>query len=167
MRRSLSIIVLFVTALVMSGCSSVSYKPIPHPVVTNPALANVSGSQDVTDRMYQQYQQWKGTKYFLGGLSKKGIDCSGFVYLTYREKLGIRLPRTTGHQSRIGREIDRRDLISGDLVFFKTGFKVRHVGIYIGDGKFLHASTSKGVTISRLDNVYWQDKYWHSRRVAF
>ncbi|WP_370279199.1 NlpC/P60 family protein [Pontibacterium sp.] len=167
MRRLHTIITLFLAAAMLSGCSSVSYKPAPRPVVTNPALANVSSSQDVTDRMYQQYQQWKGTKYALGGLSKKGIDCSGFVYVTYREKLGIRLPRTTDHQSRIGQEIDRRNLVSGDLVFFKTGFKVRHVGIYIGEGKFLHASTSQGVTISRLDNVYWQDKYWHSRRVAF
>lgn len=167
MRRSHSIITLFLTAAVLSGCSSVSYKPAQRPVVTNPALASVSGSQDVTDRMYQQYRQWKGTKYALGGLSKKGIDCSGFVYVTYREKLGVRLPRTTDHQSRIGQEIDRAELASGDLVFFKTGFKVRHVGIYIGEGKFLHASTSQGVTISHLDNVYWQDKYWHSRRVAF
>ena len=167
MHRSHSIIALFVITLVMSGCSSVSLNTAQRPVVTNSALADVSSSQEVTARMYQQYQQWKGTKYALGGLSKKGIDCSGFVYLTYREKMGIRLPRTTAYQSRVGHEIDRDELASGDLVFFKTGFKVRHVGIYIGDGKFLHASTSQGVTISRLDNVYWQDKYWHSRRIAF
>ncbi len=116
--------------------------------------------------MYQQHTQWKGVKYKMGGLSKKGIDCSGFAYATYREKFGIALPRSTKLQSQVGTEIEKKQLRPGDLVFFKTGLKVRHVAIYIEDGKFLHASTKKGVMISKLNDYYWDDKYWHARRVG-
>ena len=102
----------------------------------------------------------------MGGLSKKGVDCSGLVYLTYRENLGIEIPRSTALQSKTGKEVKRSELRAGDLVFFKTSYKVRHVGIYIEDGKFFHASTSKGVMISNLNDYYWKDKYWHSRRMT-
>jgi cell wall-associated NlpC family hydrolase len=88
------------------------------------------------------------------------------VYITYLEKLEIELPRTTELQSRVGNEIQRSELRAGDLVFFKTSPKVRHVGMYIEEDTFLHASTKKGVKISRLSNYYWRKKYWHSRRVG-
>ncbi len=76
------------------------------------------------------------------------------------------MPRSTELMAKMGKKIDRKQLRAGDLVFFKTSYKVRHVGIYIEKGQFLHASSSKGVMISRLDNVYWADKYWQSRRPA-
>lgn len=98
-------------------------------------------------------------------MSKRGIDCSGLVYTTYRDQLGIELPRTTRYQSQIGKAVKRNALRTGDLVFFKTSRKVRHVGIYIEDNKFLHASTKHGVMISKLTDYYWRDKYWHARRV--
>ena len=101
----------------------------------------------------------------MGGLSKDGIDCSGFVYTTFRSKLGINIPRSTALQSKIGSNVSKNKLRTGDLVFFKTATKVRHVGIYIENNKFLHASTSKGVMISKLDNVYWKSKYWKSKRL--
>ena len=119
----------------------------------------------VTNALYAQHKTWHGTPYRLGGLSRKGIDCSGFVYLTFKQRFGITLPRTTKEQAKQGDKISLRKLKSGDLVFFKTGWRTRHVGIYIGNGKFLHASTSKGVIISKLDNVYWKKKYWRSRRI--
>ncbi|TKG10403.1 C40 family peptidase, partial [Vibrio lentus] len=75
------------------------------------------------------------------------------------------LPRTTKDQSQQGKEIAYEQAISGDLVFFKTSPKVRHVGVYLGNKQFLHASTSKGVIISRLDNPYWASKFWHFRRI--
>lgn len=121
---------------------------------------------EIKKKMYLQYQQWKGTKYSMGGLSKQGVDCSGLVYAIYREQLGIELPRSTKLQSQVGKKIDRSDLRPGDLVFFKTGFKARHVGIYIENDKFLHTSTKKGVTISKLNDYYWKDRYWYSRRVG-
>ena len=112
-----------------------------------------------------QHREWKGTPYRYGGLSKRGVDCSGFVYLTYRNKFGINLPRSTEQQSRTGTPISKQQLTAGDLVFFKTGFSKRHVGIYLGNSKFLHASTSQGVTISNMNNVYWRKKYWKAQRI--
>ena len=110
--------------------------------------------------------EWKSVNYRFGGLSKDGIDCSGFVYLTFRDKFDIELPRTTKQQLLSGQTIDdQADLKAGDLVFFKTGIWQRHVGIYLEQKKFLHVSTRKGVIISRLDNPYWRKKYWQAVRI--
>ncbi len=165
----------FATGLVLvfasAACSTTPVMPPPEPpkIVVSPApnRTEVSESQTVKDKIYRQYQQWKGTRYQYGGLSKAGIDCSGFVYLTYREQLGIEIPRSTKYQCQVGKEIDRSELRPGDLVFFRISSKGRHVGIYLEDDKFLHASTKRGVIISSLDDTYWKDAYWHSRRVDF
>ena len=74
------------------------------------------------------------------------------------------MPRTTTLQSEVGKEIDKNELRSGDLVFFKTG-EINHVGIYLEDGMFIHASTKIGVTISELDNSYFSKSYWKAQRV--
>ena len=116
-------------------------------------------------KLYTQYKEWKGVRYRFGGLNKKGVDCSGFVYLTFKSRLGKKIPRTTKLQSTLGMAVDKRKLRTGDLVFFKTSASVRHVGIYLEDGKFMHASKKRGVMISRLDNVYWRSKYWKARRI--
>lgn len=134
--------------------------------VSNPEKANLGNTHQVKNKIYSQYQLWNGVQYQMGGLSKQGVDCSGLVFITYRENFGIELPRTTELMLRTGKEIKRNELRAGDLVLFKTSFKVRHVGIYIEDGKFFHASTSKGVMISNLNDYYWKDKYWHARRVT-
>lgn len=112
--------------------------------------------------LYEQLNEWKSVPYRYGGLSKKGIDCSGFVYLTYLTKFGITLPRNTKLLSEIGREISQRHLKAGDLVFFKTGLRKKHVGIYIEKRKFIHVTTSKGVIISSLEDPYWLKRYWKS-----
>jgi len=111
------------------------------------------------------YKSWKGTPYRLGGKSKRGIDCSAFVQVGYSDVFNRLLPRTTGEQARMGRWIPRAEAKEGDLVFFKTGRSLRHVGIYLGNSEFLHASTSRGVMISRLDNPYWRQAFWQMRRV--
>ncbi|MEN8264188.1 MAG: NlpC/P60 family protein [Nitrospirota bacterium] len=126
---------------------------------------DLSSAVKVKSRLYSQYKEWKAVRYKLGGLSKRGIDCSGFVYITYRNRFGIKLPRTTALQSRIGSRVSKSRLRAGDLVFFRTSSKVRHVGIYLEDGNFMHASTSKGVSISSLQNIYWSKKYWKSVRI--
>ncbi len=152
-----------------SMLASCSFLPVGTPpqeiIILNSKKVNLADSRAVREKIYQQYQRWKGTKYSMGGLSRQGIDCSGLVYATYREGLGIKLPRSTELQVQVGRRIKRSELRSGDLVFFKTGFKVRHVGIYIENGKFFHASTKRGVMISNLNDYYWKDKYWHARRM--
>ncbi len=116
-------------------------------------------------RLLDQYWEWKGTPYRLGGLDKRGVDCSGFVHLTYRAKAGLTLPRTTELQSVVGGGIAQDELQTGDLVFFKINGSTRHVGIYLDKNQFLHASKSQGVMISNLNNPYWQDHYWKSKRL--
>ncbi len=127
---------------------------------------HISRSDSSTiDILYAQYKSWRGVPYQLGGLSKKGVDCSGFVYLTFKDKFGVILPRTTATQVKQGKRIYIGQLQTGDLIFFKTDWRTRHVGIYLSDGRFLHASTSKGVMISRIDNSYWKKKYWRAQRI--
>jgi len=115
--------------------------------------------------LYRYFGEWEGTKYRLGGMSKQGVDCSGFVYLTYYSQFGVTLPRTTRTQSRQGVAVSQGALRPGDLVFFKTGADQRHVGIFVEGRKFLHASSSRGVMLSSLDNRYWAGKYWTARRI--
>lgn len=111
-----------------------------------------------------QHQRWAGTPYRIGGTSERGMDCSGFVKTVFRDTFDLELPRSTQDQVHEGRPIERQELQAGDLVFFRPPGRYNHVGIYVGDGYFLHASTSQGVIISSLDNSYWQRYYWQSRR---
>jgi len=103
-----------------------------------------------------------GVSYRYGGQSpKKGFDCSGLVYYTHKQA-GIRIPRTTREQFRAVKQISYRSLQAGDLVFFNTkGYGlVSHVGIYIGDGKFIHApSSGKRVSIANIKDRYWKHHY--------
>ena len=118
----------------------------------------------IAKNLLAYYNQWRGVKYLNGGLTKKGVDCSGFVHLAYRKKLNKIIPRSTELMSRAGKQIKMQALRPGDVVFFKTGWKDRHVGVYVGKGEFMHASSSRGVMISKLNNPYWANAYWMSRR---
>ncbi len=144
---------------VFTGCSFTPDRSL-YPTQTEDAY-----TESIKKKLYAQYSQWRGTRYKLGGLNKNGIDCSGFVFVTFKSKLKIILPRTTHLQVATGRNIERNQLQAGDLVFFKTGKLKRHVGIYLEHGKFLHASTSQGVIISRLDSNYWNPRYWRAKRI--
>ncbi|MCG3721333.1 C40 family peptidase [Vibrio cincinnatiensis] len=115
--------------------------------------------------LFSVYQQWQGVPYRLGGTNKAGIDCSAFVQIAFQEAWQQSLPRTTRLQSQQGQVIRYQDAQYGDLVFFKTSRSTRHVGIYLGNQYFMHASTSQGVIISRLDNPYWASKLWQFRRI--
>ena len=108
-----------------------------------------------------------GTPYRSGGTSYKGVDCSGLAFVVYRE-FDIRLPRTSLDQSRAGVPVDRSDLKPADLVFFKTSRRgsVSHVGIYVGRGNFIHASTGeRKVRIDTLSDDYYRTRYMGARRV--
>lgn len=167
-------IILLALLAFLAGCSNnmvaldnVNSQATEQSTVSAKQVTAVSGNdKQLLSQFMSQYQQWKGAPYVLGGTSVSGVDCSGFVYRTYLDQLNRALPRTTAQQVLLGKKVNQSSLKIGDLVFFKTSFKVRHVGIYIGEGKFLHASTSKGVTISYLDNVYWSSKYWTARRIS-
>lgn len=158
---------ILIATLMLSGCSTSSMQPSTNAYAHSTTPSTVWNNHSIRDRLYQQQREWQGTRYQYGGLSKQGVDCSGLVYLTYLNKLGTAIPRTTASQITTGQPVATSNLKAGDLVFFKTSSKVRHVGIYIEDGKFLHASTSKGVMVSRLTDYYWKDKFWLARRVIF
>jgi len=153
--------VLLAMTILFSGCTLVPIKP------GAPAIPSSLGSdtERIESELYAQYHAWKTVGYRHGGMSKNGVDCSGFVYLTFRDRFGVTLPRSTAHQTEEGVEIMQRDLRAGDLVFFKTGVFDRHVGIYLEKQKFLHVSTKEGVTISSLDSTYWKKRFWQARRI--
>lgn len=106
-----------------------------------------------------------GTTYKYGGISTKGFDCSGFTMYVFN-KMGIELPHQSGAQYKMGTAVDKSDLRAGDLVFFNTsGQGVSHVGIMVSEGKFAHASTSKGVIISKLSEDYYANRYVSAKRI--
>ena len=106
-----------------------------------------------------------GTTYKFGGTSTAGFDCSGFTKYVFT-KVGLTLPRTSKAQYNVGTPVSRKQLRSGDLIFFNTfGKGVSHVGIYVGNGKFAQSSSSRGVNISSLSQAYWANRYVGAKRV--
>lgn len=106
-----------------------------------------------------------GIDYKYGGTTTKGFDCSGFVGYVF-DKFKIDLPRTSSSMYAEGDKVKREDLRPGDLVFFNTSGKgVSHVGIYVGNNKFAHASTSKGTRIDSLGMDYYNDRYVGAKRI--
>jgi len=120
---------------------------------------------EIERQLYEEALVWKGTPYVRGGNDANGIDCSGFVLRVYEKLFGIRLPRDTSQQALIGVPISKSQIRAGDLVFFSRYSKLNHVGIYLKNGEFVHASTSSGVIISRLEDEYWRKTYRTSRRI--
>jgi cell wall-associated NlpC family hydrolase len=115
-------------------------------------------------RLRFEVRQWEGTPHKMGGAGHQGIDCSGFVQRLYRNVFGRHIPRSTSLQVKSGRPVGKDRLRTGDLVFFRLPHKGRHVGIYLGRSEFAHASTSKGVIISSLQDRFWRRSYWTARR---
>jgi lipoprotein Spr len=108
--------------------------------------------------LYETIDEWLGTRYRLGGTTKNGIDCSAFVQKLYVTQFGIDIPRTAREQYEATDRVSRTDLKEGDLVFFNTQGGVSHVGLYLQNNKFVHASSS-GVTISDLFDSYWERRF--------
>jgi cell wall-associated NlpC family hydrolase len=114
-------------------------------------------------------EKYIGTPHCMGGTSKKCIDCSGLTFVSFA-KHKIEIPRNSQEQARYGRIIfDRNDLKKGDLVFFTKSYStsdyITHVGIYLGNGKFIHASTSAGVTETPLNNPWWNQRFVFGTRI--
>ena len=134
-------------------------------------LISINNEQKKTKsekKLIKEAKKWLGTKYKYGGHSKDGTDCSGFVMEVYLLVYDIKLPRTSRDQQAFCKKIKKSELKIGDLVFFattKNKNKVSHVGIYIGDGEFIHSSSSKGVVISKMSQNYYERTYHSSGRV--
>ena len=157
--RSLSLVVVLLAAL----------------AVVSPAPAEENAPQSLSDGVKAKAQpllkalSMIGTPYKFGSSNpEKGLDCSGFVKHVYKESADISLPRSAAEMSKKGEEIAQSELKPGDLVFFNTRKKANsHVGIYAGEGTFVHASSSrtKEVTVSRIGEKYWANRFNGARRV--
>ncbi|AKG72136.1 bifunctional murein DD-endopeptidase/murein LD-carboxypeptidase [Serratia fonticola] len=180
LRYFLRVLPAIAAALVLSACSSTNTSKLDRSQTEMHAVNDKNGlllqasqdefeamvrNVDVKSKIMDQYADWKGVRYRLGGESKRGIDCSAFVQRTFREQFGMDLPRSTYQQEDMGKQIQRAKLRPGDLVLFRAGSTGRHVGIYLGNDKFVHASTSSGVTISSLSDNYWDKRYREGRRL--
>jgi lipoprotein Spr len=116
--------------------------------------------------LLENVDEWYGVRYRTGGNTKSGVDCSGFTVAVYSAVYGIALPRVSREQYRISRKISTTELQEGDLVFFNTkGNGVSHVGVYLGNNKFIHASVSRGVMVSGLSEPYYVQRYYGAGRI--
>ncbi|HEY1870688.1 MAG TPA: C40 family peptidase, partial [Chitinophagaceae bacterium] len=128
-------------------------------------LMNTDAQQVQNIPLYQSIDVWYGAPYRYGGTTKDGIDCSAFVESIFMSAFGITLPRTAREQYKATRHISRTELQEGDLLFFNTTGGVSHVGIYLQNNKFVHASVS-GVTISDMFEPYYVKHFIAAGRVA-
>lgn len=119
------------------------------------------------DRIARQALAYKGTRYKFGGTSKKGLDCSGLVARVFEDLKMQRVPRVSASLYKSGSAVPMMELRPGDLVFFKNTYRrgVSHVGVYAGRNRFIHASSSRGVTVTKLSDPYYQVRYAGARRL--
>jgi hypothetical protein len=133
-------------------------------------LLNIEIEQLANFSLYKFIENWWGTPYKMGGTTKQGIDCSGFVSQLFSSVYGMNVPRNSSAQQQFAVPINKNQIQEGDLVFFNTNRRkkrdyVSHVGIYLHNNKFVHASTSSGVMISDLTESYWEKHFVDTRRV--
>lgn len=128
-------------------------------------LLNTEVEMLANDHLLEHVDEWYGTKYKMGGTTKKGIDCSAFVQAVYLSAFAVSLPRTARDQYRSSKIISATELKEGDLVFFNTRGGISHVGIYLQNNKFIHASTSHGVTVSDMFDPYYIKHYIGAGRI--
>lgn len=149
------LIILILISNLVTACSSTYYQR------SYPAKIKQSAINPSSTTIIKNAKAMLGIKYYYGGISPKtGFDCSGLVYYSYN-KQGIKLPRTTTGLLKRVRKIPRSSLRPGDLVFFAINrIKVSHVGIYLGNNKFIHSpSTGKRVNITTMDTNYWRSRF--------
>ncbi|KLU64096.1 MULTISPECIES: C40 family peptidase [Desulfosporosinus] len=148
----------FTTLIIAVLIGVLSYVPVAS------ASTNSTRSAEV-QKVIAKSESYIGTKYVFGGTSYQGIDCSGLTMDAFKA-VGINLPRTSTYQYKVGTFTPASRLIPGDLVFFSFNSRhtVTHVGIYLGNGKFINATSHKGVTISSF-NSYWWKAYVGAKRV--
>lgn len=134
------------------------------PVAAVPSDLPAAGDTRVS-RLRRAAEAYLGTPHVLGGQTRKGMDCSGFIRQVFAETYGMDLPRSSRDQFKAGREIPRDELRPGDLVFFRKGGVIDHSGIYMGHNYFIHSASSVGVAYSTLDAPYFGSRYAGARRM--
>ena len=164
-------------AVLLAGLQSCKVQTVSSrkSAVTSPEwtydVGNRAGKESVparTAELLAEARKWLGTKYRYGGHSRSGTDCSGMIMELFQKVYGLKLPRSSAQQREYCSNIGRDELQAGDLMFFDTSKGrrgVSHVGLYMGNGEMIHASSSRGVIISRIDERYYTDKYHSSGRV--
>lgn len=152
--RSFPIVILLVSFVFFSSCSS---RRSTVSSTTKAAKAAEAMADLHNKALYRFITDWTGVKYRLGGLDKKGIDCSGFALLLNREIYGLNLPRRSRDQANSIKDENPSKLKEGDLVFFSFGGnEIDHVGVYLNHGFFVHASTTRGVIVDDLSLPAYQ-----------
>jgi len=148
----------------VSAQSSTESEPLPKSFASTVSSAVV----DKTETLINNAMQLIGVRYRWGGNTpQSGLDCSGFVRYVFNDTFGFLLPRKSAQMSKVGLEIGKEELRPGDLVFFNTmRHAFSHVGIYVGDNKFIHApSRGKSIRVDDMTKVYWEKRYNGARRV--
>ncbi|WJW74980.1 C40 family peptidase [Thiohalobacter sp. IOR34] len=146
-----------VLGLLLAACAGQTVPPgATPPRVASAVPAEAAALSPLRRQVLAEAGRQLGVPYRYGGTDRRGFDCSGLVYFTHR-RAGIRVPRTTRDQFAAARPVLLDRLRPGDLLFFRIGGKGRHIGIYAGNGEFIHApSSGKRVSRARLDNPYWR-----------
>lgn len=174
MKQNQYLLIIFsLLAIVLTGCGStrntakvVKKTPIGSEVVTQqPTMTVPTTLSPQSQSLLNEASQWLGTPYKYGGESKSGVDCSGFVMQVYLSSLAIKLPRNSKEQSDYCTPTKKTELVPGDLLFFGSGKSISHVGIFIGDTRMIHASSSKGVIISDINEDYYLRNFKGSGKV--
>jgi len=180
--RALSILLLAACQLMVTSCSRRAWTEASPVITENPAVRKQLNefmeagaekpldTRSVTaDEIINTARKYLGVPHCMGGKSMKCIDCSGLLAVVFASH-GVQLPHNSEEQARYGKIIgERESLKKGDLVFFirtySTSRFITHSGIYLGDNKFIHTSTSLGVTITSLDDPWWNERYLFATRV--
>lgn len=145
-------------ALILMSCTGTMTTSRSRPDLKNPKNA----------LLWDHAQNFLGIPYRLGGSDRSGMDCSGLVVRLYRDVYGIKLPHKTHQLYRKGHAVSLRALEVGDLIFFREtkGTNPSHVGVYLGDGQFIHASNTRGVILSGLKDAYYKKRIVGVRRIS-
>lgn len=120
---------------------------------------------EIQNILLKEYASWKGTPYRLGGNTMRGVDCSGFVKHMYTSLFSLKVPRSSREFASVGQRINKNELQPGDLIVFSKRSVPNHVGIYIGENKFIHSGRKKGVSMADLSQNYWKKSYLMARRL--
>ncbi|MDE5659959.1 MAG: C40 family peptidase [Muribaculaceae bacterium] len=170
--RRLSLPLLIAAALIAGGCSSAKRATTGRntPTQSQPTTVKVVPSTErQVSELVKEARKWIGTPYAYGGHTRgKGTDCSGMIMELFLKVYDLKLPRSSAMQREYARKVDYDRMMPGDLVFFSTSknsSRVNHVGLYIGDNRMIHASSSRGVMESNLAENYWKRTYHSSGHI--